>query len=400
MNITISRTLKVIVSILVAILLIFFVATLTLYFYFADGVEFKIEKSNSSIKNIIQKYEIDFSNDSSIYFKARESKIDSYIILDDASISRNEKPLIKSENLTINSSIDFWETLQFFSEFFLKNNTNLEFVSQVNIKLNKSLLDISVLKDKIKFPKNTGKFFNILIKAEDGKMIDGETEIGQFDMSLKVRQYQNSSVVESYKIRLKSSDKFPANYISKFFRDIERIGVINSKVPVDLTKTTFDLTLEDNDLFKSDNTQKLNGLIQVRDATLKLNKFPVSLKPEIIYSLNLDLNIIDNNGQVNLIGSVYNPKKRWKFQTQNLQIGGIINFEELLKPNLDLIVNGKEIYFAKLDNTNLNGIADLTVSIVGKNVLDLNGSLRIKKSNGFLVPLTDTEFNAKHKVRD
>tara|TARA_B100000214_G_C23918600_1_gene604935 strand:+ start:38 stop:1219 length:1182 start_codon:yes stop_codon:yes gene_type:complete len=393
MDIRISKTLKAIISVMATIVLIFLVVAFSFYFYFADGVEFKIEKSNQFVKNIIEKYEIDFSNESSIYFKARESKIDSYIILHSPSISRNAKPLIKSENLTISSTINFWKILQFFSEIFFKDNTNLDFISQVNIKLKKPLLDISNFKNKIKVPKGTGKFFNILIYAENGKMIDDKIEIGQFDLSLKVNQYLNTSVLDSYKIRLKSSDKFPVSYISQFFVDIESIGELNENI-------SFDLTLEDSDLINSDNTQKLNGLIQVRNTTLKLKKFPASLKPEPIYSLNLDLNIVDNIGQVNLIGSVYNPKKRWKFQTQNLQIGGIINFQEILKPNLDLIVNGKEIYFAKLDNTNLNGIADLTVSIIGKNVLDLNGSLKIKKSNGFLVPLTDTEFNAKHKVRN
>ena len=56
--------------------------------------------------------------------------------------------------------------------------------------------------------------------------------------------------------------------------------------------------------------------------------------------------------------------------------------------------------FAKLENLNLNGVTDLTVSIIGKNVLDLQGSLKIKKSNGFLVPLADTEFETKHTIRN
>ena len=53
----------------------------------------------------------------------------------------------------------------------------------------------------------------------------------------------------------------------------------------------------------------------------------------------------------------------------------------------------------ELENINLNGVTDLTVSIIGKNVLDLKGSLKIKQSSGFLVPLTDTEFEAKHTMR-
>ena len=46
---------------------------------------------------------------------------------------------------------------------------------------------------------------------------------------------------------------------------------------------------------------------------------------------NLDLNISDNIGQANLIGTVYNPKKSLSLQTKpNLQIGGTLNFEEIM----------------------------------------------------------------------
>ena len=147
-------------------------------------------------------------------------------------------------------------------------------------------------------------------------------------------------------------------------------------------------------------SQKLNGVIQIRNTTMRLKTFPVQLKPEPIRRLNLDLNIIDNIGQTNLIGTVYNPKKSLGLQTKpNLQIGGTIDFTEIAKPDLNLIVNGYDIYFAKQENINLNGVTDLTVSIIGKNVLDLKGSLKIKQSSGFLVPLTDTEFEAKHTMR-
>ena len=147
-------------------------------------------------------------------------------------------------------------------------------------------------------------------------------------------------------------------------------------------------------------SQKLNGIFQIRNTTMRLKTFPVQLKPEPIRRLNLDLNINDNIGQANLVGTLYNPKKSLGLQTEpNLQIGGTLNFEEILKPELNLIVNGYDIYFAKLENLNLNGVTDLTVSIIGKNVLDLQGSLKIKKSNGFLVPLADTEFETKHRIR-
>ena len=120
----------------------------------------------------------------------------------------------------------------------------------------------------------------------------------------------------------------------------------------------------------------------------------------VIRNLNLDLNIIDNIGQINFLGSVTNPKVKLKLQKNpNLQITGSINFQEILEPYLDLTVNGTGIYFAKLENNNLNGITDLRVSISGKNVLDLAGELNIKKSNGFLVPLTNSTFETQHTIK-
>ena len=82
-----------------------------------------------------------------------------------------------------------------------------------------------------------------------------------------------------------------------------------------------------------------------------------------------------------------------------ISITGSINFQEILEPYLDLTVNGTGIYFAKLENNNLNGITDLRVSISGKNVLDLAGELNIKKSNGFLVPLTNSTFETQHTIK-
>ena len=50
-------------------------------------------------------------------------------------------------------------------------------------------------------------------------------------------------------------------------------------------------------------------VIQIRNTTMRLKTFPVQLKPEPIRRLNLDLNINDNIGQANLVGTLYNPKK-------------------------------------------------------------------------------------------
>jgi len=162
----------------------------------------------------------------------------------------------------------------------------------------------------------------------------------------------------------------------------------------------FNMDIKDQEANTPENTQILNGTLRVRDTKLDLKEFPVELKPESIRNLNIDLNVIDNIGQINFLGSVTNPKVKLKLQKDpNLQITGSIDFEETSEPYLNLTVNGTDIYFAKLDNNNLNGITDLRVLISGKNVLDLAGELNIKKSNGFLVPLTNSTFETQHIVK-
>jgi len=384
------KTLLSLVSTFVLFLVIFVIA---FYFYLTDGVEFNLDKSNKTLSSLTQRFEIDFNESSSVFFKARDKDIDTYVTLVDPVIKKSGKILIEAENITLNTSLDFRKTLQFALEILLNNNTDLNLINPVAIKLKSPLLDISNVEGQNKLDTIDKRSFDVSIKAENGKMIDGEIDLGEFNFLLNVKQFSQNSILESFKFRLKSSDKFPASYIAQFFPDVESIG--DSKETI-----SFDITLEDEFVNNTEMSQKLNGVIQIRNTTMRLKTFPVQLKPEPIRRLNLDLNIIDNIGQTNLIGTVYNPKKSLGLQTKpNLQIGGTIDFTEIAKPDLNLIVNGYDIYFAKQENINLNGVTDLTVSIIGKNVLDLKGSLKIKQSSGFLVPLTDTEFEAKHTMR-
>ena len=394
MNSTILKILKTIASVAVAFLGFTVIVIIAFYFYLSDGVEFKLNKSNQALNSLTNRFELDFKESSSIYFKAREENIDAYITLEDVIIKRSGNTLIISENISLNTTLNFSKTLQFVFEIILNNNTDLNLINPVNIKLKNPVLDLASVQNQESKINESERFFPVTIKAENGSLIDEDIEIGQFDFILNLNQYSENSVLEKYKFRLKSSENFPVSYIAQFFQDVESIG--DSKETI-----SFDITLEDEYAGSSNLTQKLNGVIQIRNTTMRLKTFPVELKPEPIRRLNLDLNIVENIGQVNLIGTVYNPKKSLGLQTEpNLQIGGTLNFEEILKPELNLIVNGYDIYFAKLENINLNGVSDLTVSIIGKNVLDLQGSLKIKRSSGFLVPLTDTEFETKHKVRN
>ena len=394
MNSTVLKILKTIISVTAAFVGFTFIVIIAFYFYLSDGVEFDLNKSNQTLSSLTNRFEIDFSNNSTIYFKAREENIDTYITLENAIIKRSGNILINAENITVNTTLNFTKTLQFVYEIILNNNTDLNLINPVSIKLKNPTLDLASIENQDTEINESERYFPVTIKAENGNLIDGNVEIGQFDFFLNINQYSQNSSLEKYKIRLKSSQNFPVSYIAQFFQDVESIGDKKETI-------SFDITLEDEYANNDDISQKLNGVFQIRNTTMRLKTFPVQLKPEPIRRLNLDLNINDNIGQANLVGTLYNPKKSLGLQTEpNLQIGGTLNFEEILKPELNLIVNGYDIYFAKLENLNLNGVTDLTVSIIGKNVLDLQGSLKIKKSNGFLVPLSDTEFETKHRIRN
>jgi len=389
----VPKLIKTLLNLISTLVFFLIIVVIAFYFYLSDGVEFNLDQSNKTLSSLTQRFEIDFDESSSVFFKSRDNDIDAYITLANPVIKKSGKILLEAENITLNTSLDFRKSLQLATQIILNNNTDLDLINPVIIKLKSPLLDISNIQGQDAFDSSDKKFFNVSIKAENGKMIDGEIDLGEFDFILNIKQFSQKSILDSFKFRLKSSEKFPASYIAQFFPDVEKIG--DSKETV-----SFDITLEDESVNNSEISQKLNGVIQIRNTTMRLKTFPVQLKPEAIRRLNLDLNIVDNIGQANLIGTVYNPKKSLGLQTKpNLQIGGTIDFAEITKPDLNLIVNGYDIYFAKLENTNLNGVTDLTVSIIGKNVLDLKGSLKIKKSSGFLVPLTDTEFEAKHVIR-
>ena len=394
MNSTVLKILKTIISVTAAFVGFTFIVIIAFYFYLSDGVEFDLNKSNQTLSSLTNRFEIDFSNNSTIYFKAREENIDTYITLENAIIKRSGNILINAENITVNTTLNFTKTLQFVYEIILNNNTDLNLINPVSIKLKNPTFDLASVENQDAEINKSERYFPVTIKAENGNLIDGNVEIGQFDFFLNINQYSQNSSLEKYKIRLKSSQNFPVSYIAQFFQDVESIGDKKETI-------SFDITLEDEYANNDDISQKLNGVFQIRNTTMRLKTFPVQLKPEPIRRLNLDLNINDNIGQANLVGTLYNPKKSLGLQTEpNLQIGGTLNFKEILKPELNLIVNGYDIYFAKLENLNLNGVTDLTVSIIGKNVLDLQGSLKIKKSNGFLVPLSDTEFETKHRIRN
>ncbi|MDG1090253.1 MAG: hypothetical protein P8P37_05295 [Candidatus Marinimicrobia bacterium] len=394
MNSLINKILKTFLSIALTFFLFILIISISLYVYIGKGLEFEINKSNPTIASLSKQYNIDFDSSSTINLIANTDKIDVYLLFKDITINKSNDSFISANNASLRTSLSYTNIMLLGNNFFNTDRILYSLIGSVNVHLKEPVLNIKYLDsiasgDTLK----DNNFFPLSISADNGILFDGDSEIGKFSISLNIHQSNNRSDIQSYSLNLQSHEDFPAYYIGRLFEDVSLLEDKNESV-------YFDINIKDSEVSTGKNTQILNGILKVRDTKMDLIKFPVNLKPESIRNLSLDLNIIDNIGQVNLLGSVTNPKVRLKLQKKpNLQVSGTINFEEILEPYLDLTVNGTDIYFAMLDNNNLNGITDLRVSISGKNVLDLAGELNIKKSNGFLVPLTNSTFETQHIIK-
>ena len=394
MNSLINKILKTFLSIALTFFLFILIISISLYVYIGKGLEFEINKSNPTIASLSKQYNIDFDSSSTINLIANTDKIDVYLLFKDIIINKSNDSFISANNASLRTSLSYTNIMLLGNNFFNTDRILYSLIGSVNVHLKEPVLNIKYLDsiasgDTLK----DNNFFPLSISADNGILFDGDSEIGKFSISLNIHQSNNRSDIQSYSLNLQSHEDFPAYYIGRLFEEVSLLEDKNESV-------YFDINIKDSEVSTGKNTQILNGILKVRDTKMDLIKFPVNLKPESIRNLSLDLNIIDNIGQVNLLGSVTNPKVRLKLQKKpNLQVSGTINFEEILEPYLDLTVNGTDIYFAMLDNNNLNGITDLRVSISGKNVLDLAGELNIKKSNGFLVPLTNSTFETQHIIK-
>ena len=394
MNSLIKKILRTFFSIAITFILCIVIITISLYIYIGQGLEFEIDKSNSLVSSLSEEYSIDFDKSSTINLVTDSDKINVYILLRDVTVNNNNAVLLKAPNASLRTAFSYTNIITLSNLILNKKGMSYRLVEDVNIHLNEPILNVAHLNnfDDNNTSKNS-EFFPLNIKADNGILFDNGLEIGNFSLALNLHQFESKSELKSYSVQLESHKEFPADYIGDFFEEVVLLYDENESV-------YFDINIKDDNASTSENTQILNGTLRVRDTKLDLREFPVELKPESIRNLNIDLNIIDNIGQINFLGSVTNPKVRLKFQKDpNLQITGSIDFEEISEPYLNLTVNGTGIYFAKLDNINLNGITDLMVLISGKNVLDLAGELNIKKSNGFLVPLTSSTFETQHVIK-
>ena len=394
MNSLINKILKTFLSIALTFLLFIVIISISLYVYIGKGLELEINKSNPTIASLSDQYNIDFDSSSTINLIANTDKIDVYLLFKDITINKNNDTFINANNASLRTSLSYTNIMLLGNNFLNTERILYSLIDSVNVHLKEPVLNIKYLDSMTNGETlKDNDFFPLRINADNGIIFDNDKEIGKFSISLDINQSNNRSDIQRYSLDLQSHKDFPAYYIGRLFEEVSLLEDKNESV-------YFDININDPAVSSDENTQVLNGILKVRDTKMDLIKFPVNLKPESIRNLSLDLNIINNIGQVNLLGSVTNPKIRLKLQKKpNLQISGTINFEEILEPYLDLTVNGTDIYFAMLENNNLNGITDLRVSISGKNVLDLAGELNIKKSNGFLVPLTNSTFETKHIIK-
>ena len=161
--------------------------------------------------------------------------------------------------------------MQFVFEIILNNNTDLNLINPVSIKLKNPILNLASIENQDTEINKSERYFPVTIKAEDGNLIDGDIEIGQFDFFLNINQYSDNSSLEKYKFRLKSSQNFPVSYIAQFFQDVESIGDKKETV-------SFDLTLEDEYASNDDISQKLNGVIQIRNTNNEIKNVSCSVK--------------------------------------------------------------------------------------------------------------------------
>jgi hypothetical protein len=271
MNSTVFKILKTIISVTAAFVGFTFIVIIAFYFYLSDGVEFDLNKSNQTLSSLTNRFEIDFSNNSTIYFKAREENIDTYITLENAIIKRSGNILINAENITVNTTLNFTKTLQFVYEIILNNNTDLNLINPVSIKLKNPTFDLASVENQDTEINKSERYFPVTIKAENGNLIDGNVEIGQFDFFLNINQYSQNSSLEKYKIRLKSSQNFPVSYIAQFSKML-KVSVIKRK------QYLFDITLEDEYANNDEISQKLNGVFQIRNNTMKIKNIFCTVK--------------------------------------------------------------------------------------------------------------------------
>lgn len=391
------KFLKSIFAISVSILVFFILSFIALYIYLGKGLTIPIDQSNDYIQKNLDKYGINFNPSSELFLSTKFNEIEVYLSLYDFVLSSDNKESIKAEKLNLSTQFPLISFYNLALDYFSENNSEIHFIFPLIININNAIVDIAALpksKNDVEIGEKNEELINAKVIVKKSKLYDNELFLGNFDASLGINIFEKNSKISSFSLNVNSGDTFDTSYLLRFFPDVKRLSSINQVVQ-------YDLKIQDSNLNDSIDSRTINGNININHSEMELVKFPAQLKPEVIRNLNISLNIKDNIGSINLVGTVTNPKQRIKLQKEaNLQVSGKIILKDLENPELDLFVNGSDIYFAKLDNENLNGVSDLKISITGQETLKLDGDIRIKKSNGFLTPLKDTKLNVTHQLRE
>jgi hypothetical protein len=391
------KFLKSIFAISVSILVFFILSFIALYIYLGKGLTIPIDQSNDYIQKNLDKYGINFNPSSELFLSTKFNEIEVYLSLYDFVLSSDNKESIKAEKLNLSTQFPLISFYNLALDYFSENNSEIHFIFPLIININNAIVDIAALpksKNDVEIGEKNEELINAKVIVKKSKLYDNELFLGNFDASLGINIFEKNSKISSFSLNVNSGDTFDTSYLLRFFPDVKRLSSINQVVQ-------YDLKIQDSNLNDSIDSRTINGNININHSEMELVKFPAQLKPEVIRNLNISLNIKDSIGSINLVGTVTNPKQRIKLQKEaNLQVSGKIILKDLENPELDLFVNGSDIYFAKLDNENLNGVSDLKISITGQETLKLDGDIRIKKSNGFLTPLKDTKLNVTHQLRE
>lgn len=391
------KFLKSVFAISVSILVFFILSFIALYIYLGKGLTIPIDQSNDYIQKNLDKYGINFNPSSELFLSTKFNEIEVYLSLYDFVFSSDNKESIKAEKLNLSTQFPLISFYNLALDYFSENNSEIHFIFPLIININNAIVDIAALpksKNDVEIGEKNEELINAKVIVKKSKLYDNELFLGNFDASLGINIFEKNSKISSFSLNVNSGDTFDTSYLLRFFPDVKRLSSINQVVQ-------YDLKIQDSNLNDSIDSRTINGNININHSEMELVKFPAQLKPEVIRNLNISLNIKDSIGSINLVGTVTNPKQRIKLQKEaNLQVSGKIILKDLENPELDLFVNGSDIYFAKLDNENLNGVSDLKISITGQETLKLDGDIRIKKSNGFLTPLKDTKLNVTHQLRE
>ena len=391
------KFLKSIFAISISILVFFILSFIALYIYLGKGLTIPIDQSNDYFQKNLDKYGINFNPSSELFLSTKFNEIEVYLSLYDFVLSSDNKESIKAEKLNLSTQFPLISFYNLALDYFSENNSEIHFIFPLIININNAIVDIAALpksKNDVEIGEKNEELINAKVIVKKSKLYDNELFLGNFDASLGINIFEKNSKISSFSLNVNSGDTFDTSYLLRFFPDVKRLSSINQVVQ-------YDLKIQDSNLNDSIDSRTINGNININHSEMELVKFPAQLKPEVIRNLNISLNIKDSIGSINLVGTVTNPKQRIKLQKEaNLQVSGKIILKDLENPELDLFVNGSDIYFAKLDNENLNGVSDLKISITGQETLKLDGDIRIKKSNGFLTQLKDTKLNVTHQLRE